>query len=37
MSKTCFNCKHCYNNEYCSLFEELIEVNLSCLMWDDRK
>ena len=34
MSKTCFNCKHCYQNEYCSLFDELVEYTLSCFMWN---
>ena len=34
MNKTCFNCKHCYRNEYCSLFDELVEYTLSCFMWN---
>lgn len=34
MSKTCFNCKHCYNNNVCTLFDELVEPNLICFMWN---
>ena len=36
-SKHCLTCRHCYKNEYCSLFDELIEDNLSCWMWSDEK
>lgn len=35
MSKTCLNCCHCYSKEYCTLFDELIEENCSCWMWND--
>lgn len=34
MSKSCFNCKHCYNKSICTLFEELVEDNCSCFMWN---
>lgn len=34
MSKCCFDCKHSYNKEYCSLFDELIEENCSCFMFN---
>ena len=33
-SRNCFTCKHCYKDEYCSLFDELIEKTLSCFMWN---
>lgn len=35
MGKSCLNCKHCYDSEYCALFDELIEPIGSCWMWDD--
>ncbi len=34
MSRNCFTCRHCYDDEYCSLFDELIEQTLSCFMWN---
>lgn len=34
MSKSCCNCKHCYDDEICTLFDELIEGNCCCWMWN---
>jgi len=36
MSKNCFNCKHCYRKEYCSLFDELVDKLCGCWMWSER-
>ena len=35
MGRNCCNCRHNYHQEYCSLFDELIEENCSCWMWSD--
>ena len=34
MSRNCFTCQYCYDDEYCSLFDELVEQTLSCFMWN---
>lgn len=35
-SQSCMNCKHCYNKEECTLFDELILMAGHCYMWDKR-
>lgn len=37
MSKNCLTCKHCWDGDYCSLFDELTEKNGSCYMWAEEQ
>ena len=36
MNKSCLNCKHCYHNQLCTLFDELIDGLGFCFMWNLR-
>ena len=34
MNKSCFNCQYCYNNEICTVLDDLIIGY--CFMWKER-